>query len=254
MSGFYPTPKARVICDFGTLKAGLCADLQREQASQADDQMTKAENRAPGFELERALGERGLRCIAGVDEVGRGPLAGPVTAAAVIFPPDIDEETLLGIRDSKELTAGARERLAALVLQRALDVRVGWAPAREVDAVGIVGATRRAMMRAINKLEHRPEGLLIDAVTLPGVALPQLCPVKGDRVSLSIAAASIVAKVARDKLMEEADHKYPGYGFCRNKGYGTRQHIGALERQGPCRIHRVTFAPVARCNGFGKLV
>ena len=186
--------------------------------------------------------------------MGRGPLAGPVTAAAVIFPPDIDQDVLLGIRDSKELTAGARAKLAVLVLQRALDVRVGWAPAREVDAVGIVGATRRAMMRAINKLEPRAEGLLIDAVSLPGISLPQRCPVKGDRVSLSIAAASIVAKVARDKLMEEADRKYPGYGFCRNKGYGTREHMGALERQGPCRIHRVTFAPVARCNGLGMLV
>ena len=216
--------------------------------------MTKADTRAPGFELERALWERGLRHIAGVDEVGRGPLAGPVTAAAVVFPEDIDEEDLVGVRDSKELSAGARERLAAVVLQRALDVRVGWAPAREVDAVGIVGATRRAMMRAISKLEPQPEGLLIDAVSLPGVALPQLCPVKGDRVSLSIAAASIVAKVARDRLMEEADRRYPGYGFCQNKGYGTREHIGALHRQGPCRIHRVSFAPVARCNGLGMLV
>ncbi len=215
--------------------------------------MMKADTRAPGFELETTLRERGLRYIAGVDEVGRGPLAGPVTAAAVVFPADIDEKDLLGVRDSKELTARDRERLAVLVSQRAVDVRVGWSPAREVDAVGIVGATRRAMMRAINKLEHRPEGLLIDAVTLPGVALPQLCPVKGDQMSLSIAAASIVAKVARDKLMEEADRRYPGYGFCRNKGYGTREHMGALEHRGPCRIHRVTFAPVARCNGLGTL-
>lgn len=216
--------------------------------------MTKADTGGPGFELERALREGGLMYIAGVDEVGRGPLAGPVTAAAVIFPPDIDQDVLLGIRDSKELTAGARERLAVLVLQRALDVRVGWAPAREVDAVGIVGATRRAMMRALNKLDPKPEGVLIDAVSLPGVALPQLCPVKGDRVSLSIAAASIVAKVARDRLMNEADRKYPGYGFSRNKGYGTREHMGALNRQGPCRIHRASFAPVAHINGHGMLV
>ena len=186
--------------------------------------------------------------------MGRGPLAGPVTAAAVIFPPDIDEEELVGIRDSKQLTAGARERLAALVFQKAVDARVGWAPAREVDVVGIVGATRRAMMRAVNKLEPRAEGLLIDALSLPGVDLPQRCPVKGDRASLSIAAASIVAKVARDRLMEEADRKYPGYGFFRNKGYGTREHLRALNRQGPCRIHRVSFAPVARCDDHGMLV
>ena len=216
--------------------------------------MTKVDTGAPGFELESVLRKRGFRYIAGVDEVGRGPLAGPVVAAAVIFPVDIDEEDLFGVRDSKELTAAARGRLATLVFQKALDVRVGWAPAREVDAVGIVGATRRAMMRAVNKLEPRPEGLLIDAVSLPGVDLPQRCPVKGDRVSLSIAAASIVAKVARDRLMEEADRRYPGYGFYRNKGYGTREHIRALNRQGPCRIHRVSFAPVARCNGHGMLV
>ena len=216
--------------------------------------MTKANTRPPGFELESALRKRGFRHVAGVDEVGRGPLAGPVAAAAVIFSVDIDEEELIGIRDSKELTAAARERLAALVFQKALDVKVGWAPAREVDAVGIVGATRRAMMRAVNKLEPRPEWLLIDAMSLPGVGLPQRCPVKGDRVSLSIAAASIVAKVARDRLMEEADRKYPEYGFCRNKGYGTREHIWALNRQGPCRIHRASFAPVARLQRHGMLV
>ena len=204
--------------------------------------------------MEIALRKRGCRYIAGVDEVGRGPLAGPVVAAAVIFPTDIDEEELLGIRDSKELTAAARERLSAVVVQRALDARVGWAPAREVDAVGIVGATRRAMMRAVNKLEPRAEGLLIDALSLPGVDLPQRCPVKGDRVSLSIAAASIVAKVTRDRMMEEADRRYPGYGFSHNKGYGTREHIGALNRLGPCRIHRTSFAPVARCNSHGMLV
>ena len=214
----------------------------------------RVDSQPPGFGLEIALRKLGLRFVAGVDEVGRGPLAGPVTAAAVIFPPDIDEEELVGIRDSKQLTAGARERLAALVFQKAVDARVGWAPAREVDVVGIVGATRRAMMRAVNKLEPRAEGLLIDALSLPGVDLPQRCPVKGDRVSLSIAAASIVAKVARDRLMEQADHKYPGYGFFRNKGYGTREHIGALNRQGPCRIHRVSFAPVARCDVHGMLV
>ena len=204
--------------------------------------------------METALRKEGLRYIAGVDEVGRGPLAGPVTAAAVIFPPDIDQETLLGIRDSKELNATARERFAALVWERALTVRLGWAPAREVDAVGIVAATRRAMMRAVNKLKPKPEGLLIDALSLPRVAMPQRCPVRGDSISLSIAAASIVAKVARDRLMEEADHKYPGYGFSRNKGYGTREHIGALNRWGPCRIHRASFAPVARCNAHGMLV
>lgn len=216
--------------------------------------MSRADYQPPGFELEIALRKRGCRYIAGVDEVGRGPLAGPVVAAAVIFPLDIDEEELLGIRDSKELTPAARERLASLVLQKALNVSLGWAPAREVDAVGIVGATRRAMMRAVSKLEPKPEGLLIDAVSLPRVLLPQMCPVKGERVSLSIAASSIVAKVARDRTMERADHKYPGYGFRRNKGYGTQEHVRALNEQGPCRIHRASFAPVARCSRHGMLV
>ena len=186
--------------------------------------------------------------------MGRGPLAGPVVAGAVIFPQDIDETSLIGIRDSKELTASVRERLDVRIHEVALAVGIGRASVREVDVVGIVAATRRAMSRAIGKLQPRPQALLIDALSLPGIDLPQQCPVKGDRVSLSIAAASIVAKVARDKLMREADRRYPGYGFYRNKGYGTREHMGALELQGPCIIHRVSFAPVARVNGRRMLV
>ena len=204
--------------------------------------------------MENALWGQGTTYIAGVDEVGRGPLAGPVVAGAVIFPPDIDESSLVGIRDSKELTASVRERLDVRIHKVALAVGIGRASVREVDVVGIVGATRRAMSRAIGKLSPQPQALLIDALSLPGIGLPQQCPVKGDRVSLSIAAASIVAKVARDKLMREADRRYPGYGFSRNKGYGTREHMGALELQGPCIIHRVSFAPVARVNGRRMLV
>ena len=161
---------------------------------------------------------------------------------------------VFGIRDSKELTASARERMDLRIHEVALAVGIGRASVREVDAVGIVGATRRAMSRAIGKLQPRPQALLIDALSLPGIDLPQQCPIKGDRVSLSIAAASIVAKVARDRMMVEADRRYPGYGFSRNKGYGTREHIEALYRQGPCIIHRVSFAPVARVNGLGMLV
>ena len=204
--------------------------------------------------METALWGQGTTYVAGVDEVGRGPLAGPVVAGAVIFPQDIDESRLIGIRDSKELTASVRERLDVRIHKVALAVGIGRASVREVDVVGIVGATRRAMSRAIGKLSPQPQALLIDALSLPGIGLPQQCPVKGDRVSLSIAAASIVAKVARDKLMREADRRYPGYGFSRNKGYGTREHMGALELQGPCIIHRVSFAPVARVNGRRMLV
>ena len=216
--------------------------------------MTPFKSPPPGFELENALWGQGTTYVAGVDEVGRGPLAGPVVAGAVIFPQDIDESRLIGIRDSKELTASVRERLDVWIHEVALAVGIGRASVREVDVVGIVGATRRAMSRAIGKLQPRPQALLIDALSLPGIDLPQQCPVKGDRVSLSIAAASIVAKVARDKLMREADRRYPGYGFSRNKGYGTREHMGALELQGSCIIHRVSFAPVARVNGRRMLV
>ena len=204
--------------------------------------------------MENALWGQGTTYVAGVDEVGRGPLAGPVVAGAVIFPQDIDESGLVGIRDSKELTASARERMDVRIYQVALAVGIGRASVREVDVVGIVGATRRAMSRAIGKLQPRPQALLIDALSLPGIDLPQQCPIKGDRVSLSIAAASIVAKVARDRMMVEADRRYPGYGFSRNKGYGTREHIEALYRQGSCIIHRVSFAPVARVNGHRMLV
>ena len=215
--------------------------------------MTSSRGAPPGFHLEIGLREQGLIHVAGVDEVGRGPLAGPVVAAAVIFPSDIDEGGIAGIRDSKQLTPALRERLEALIRGTALSVGVGRATAREVDVVGIVGATRRAMSRAILKLNPRPEALLIDALALPGIGLPQRCPVRGDQISVSIAAASIVAKVARDRLMQEADRKYPGYGFARNKGYGTREHVQALDRQGACLIHRVSFAPVARANGHGML-
>ena len=216
--------------------------------------MTPVRSRPPGFGLENAFWGQGTTYVAGVDEVGRGPLAGPVVAGAVIFPQDIDESGLVGIRDSKELTASARERMDLRIHEVALAVGIGRASVREVDVVGIVGATRRAMSRAIGKLQPRPQALLIDALSLPGIDLPQQCPIKGDRVSLSIAAASIVAKVARDRMMVEADRRYPGYGFSRNKGYGTREHIEALYRQGSCIIHRVSFAPVARVNGHRMLV
>ena len=216
--------------------------------------MTPFKSRPPGFALENALWGKGTTYVAGVDEVGRGPIAGPVVAGAVIFPQDIDESSLIGIRDSKELRASARERMDLRIHEVALAVGIGRASVREVDALGIVGATRRAMSRAIGKLSPQPQALLIDALSLPGIDLPQQCPIKGDRVSLSIAAASIVAKVARDRMMVEADRRYPGYGFSRNKGYGTREHMGALELQGPCIIHRVSFAPVARVNGRRMLV
>ncbi len=204
--------------------------------------------------MENVFWGQDITYVAGVDEVGRGPLAGPVVAGAVIFPQDIAESSLVGIRDSKELTASARERMDLRIHEVALAVGIGWASVREVDAVGIVGATRRAMSRAIGKLSPQPQALLIDALSLPGIDLPQQCPIKGDRVSLTIAAASIVAKVARDRMMVEADRRYPGYGFLRNKGYGTREHIEALYRQGSCIIHRVSFAPVARVTGLGMLV
>lgn len=195
----------------------------------------------PTLTEERRLWQQGYRLIAGVDEVGRGSLAGPVGAAAVILPRG--KLSLDGVRDSKELTAAQRQRLAKQIQNQALAVGVAMVPAEVVDELGIVEATRRAMCSAIASLSPSPHHLLIDALRLP-LALPQKAIINGDRLCLSIACASIVAKVARDRLMEEMDGLYPGYGFASHKGYGTRQHLLGLERLGACAIHRRSFAPV----------
>ena len=181
-----------------------------------------------------------------MDEVGRGTLAGPVVAGAAILPLHPKGDWLSGVRDSKMLTPHQREASVYTMEMASVTMCTGAATSREIDAVGIVEATRIAMARAIDALPIRPQYLLLDALLLPDVGLPQRAIVKGDAKCLSIAAASIVAKVTRDAMMRDADTAYPGYGFAQHKGYATQQHRDALEQLGPCDIHRFTFAPVRR--------
>ena len=198
----------------------------------------------PSFVEERRLHRQGYRLIAGIDEVGRGALAGPVAAAAVVLPRGLKTPWLAQVRDSKELTAARREYLSAHIHEVALAMGIGMVPAEAIDVMGIVAATRLAMGRAIEQISPSPEFLLIDALKLPALALPQKSLVRGDKLCLSIACASIVAKVTRDRLMREMDGHYPGYGFARHKGYGTERHLSSLRELGACPIHRRSFAPM----------
>ncbi len=183
--------------------------------------------------------------IAGLDEAGRGAWAGPVSAAAVILPMhDGIYQILSGVRDSKQMTAANRTHWALIIQEQALAWGVGFASQEEIDQQGIIAATRLAMTRAIQELSIPPVHLLIDALRLPQVNLPQTALIKGDRRSLSIAAASILAKTSRDTLMREQDVFYPGYHFGQHKGYGTRLHQLALTELGPCPIHRLSFKPL----------
>jgi ribonuclease HII len=184
---------------------------------------------------------RGICHVAGVDEVGRGCLAGPVIAAAVILDP---ERPLRGLRDSKLLLPAERERLAEAIAGRALASAVGRADVYEIDTLDILRATFLAMRRALDALPLKPGYVLIDAIRIPGLDLPQEGIVRGDRTVASIAAASIVAKVHRDSLMRNLDGLYPGYGFDSHKGYGTHEHVEALRRLGRSPVHRATFRGV----------
>ncbi len=201
---------------------------------------------APDLEFEQALWEQNIRQIAGFDEAGRGAWAGPVVAGAVILPMDIKiMQTLQGVRDSKQLKAERRTVLAGLIHEQALAWAVGESSAAEIDALGILPATRLAMQRALMALSVSAEHLLIDALFLPDVDRPQTALIKGDQRSLSIAAASILAKTHRDAWMVDCVQSYPQYAFARHKGYGTALHQQRLEEFGPCAIHRRTFAPIA---------
>jgi len=192
---------------------------------------------------ERELWGTGLVRVAGVDEVGVGPLAGPVVAAAVVLPPDIK---LNGVRDSKILSSAQRQALDARIRERALAIGLGVVEVEEIDRLNIYQASLRAMASAVAALPLAPDHLLIDGRgrRLPGCAIAQTTIVDGDRLVYSIAAASIVAKVHRDRLMRELDERYPGYGFARHVGYATAAHLKALGELGPCAIHRRSFAPV----------
>jgi ribonuclease HII len=176
--------------------------------------------------------------ICGIDEVGRGPFAGPVVAGAVILPKDCD---ILYINDSKKLSAAKREELYDVIMERAVATGIGMVGPEEIDRINILQATYEAMRQAIAKLDPKPQILLNDAVTIPGVDLPQVPIIKGDAKSISIGAASIIAKVTRDRLMVTYDEIYPEYGFAGNKGYGSAAHIAALQKYGPTPIHRRTF-------------
>jgi len=200
---------------------------------------------APGWTYERRASRGGCHRIAGLDEVGRGCLAGPVIVAAVILDPS---RTPRGIKDSKLLTHARRAGLLRAILRSAEAWSIGASDVLEIDAINILNATKKAMTRAIETLDIRPDHLLIDALTLPEVGIAQTPIIRGDRVCMSIAAASIVAKVVRDRLMDHYDRLFPQFGFAANKGYGTREHLLAVERHGACPIHRTSFRGVWR-NG-----
>ncbi len=194
-------------------------------------------------EFENELYESGIKYIAGIDEVGRGPLVGPVVTAAVILPRDFYDER---INDSKKLTEKKRELLYDVIMENAISVGIGISSEDVIDDINILEATKKAMIEAVNNLSVKPEHLLIDAVKL-NVDIPQTSIIKGDAKSESIAAASIIAKVTRDRMMIELDREHPEYDFKHNKGYGTKKHIEAIEKYGILKEHRKTFAP---CNKY----
>jgi len=216
----------------------IAAVLERRMAADR----VESRRLAALFARQRRLHEGGALRVAGVDEVGVGPLAGPVVAAAVVLPDDVE---LLGLDDSKRVTRIARERLAAQIRDAALDVSVAEVPPDEVDALNVYQASLEAMRRALSGLAVGVHHVLVDARTVPGIDVPQTAIVAGDRSEACIAAASIVAKVHRDALMGDLERRHPGYGFARHKGYGTVEHLDALKRLGPSAAHRLSFAPVA---------
>lgn len=232
--------------DFDALRE-LIPQFEDDQRAGVIKLVASAKKRLENFELEKQRTDEmkeyerkyeKCRYICGIDEVGRGPLAGPVVAAAVILPKD---EDIYYLNDSKQLTAKKRKELYDIIIEKAVAVGIGFADEKRIDEINILQANYEAMRMAIGKLSVTPDILLNDAVTIPGVEIPQESIIKGDAKSVSIAAASIVAKVTRDAYMVDMDKVYPGYGFAENKGYGSAKHIAALKELGPCEIHRRTF-------------
>ncbi len=199
------------------------------------------------YAYEYAAQDEGARYVAGVDEAGRGPLAGPVVVAAVILPFGL---FLPGLNDSKKVSPKKREQLYDEIMEKAGAVRVSIVDAATIDRVNIYQATMNGMYEAILSLDPKPDKVLIDAMELAKLPMPSLSIIKGDAKSASIAAASIIAKVTRDRMMMEYDAEYPQYGFAQHKGYGTAQHIAALREYGPCPIHRRSFEPVRSMAGL----
>ena len=210
---------------------------QREKEERARLRLEKETARTESLMVyERRFASKGR--IAGIDEVGRGPLAGPVCACAVILPSD---HLILWLNDSKKLSAKKRESLYEVIMAEAVSIGMAMEPPEVIDDINILQATYSSMRKAVMSMKVQPDFLLNDAVTIPGIEIPQCPIIHGDATSVSIAAASIIAKVTRDRLMEEYDALYPMYGFARNKGYGTAEHIAALKKYGPCPIHRRSF-------------
>lgn len=195
------------------------------------------------YQYEEQLEDLGIKYIAGVDEVGRGPLAGPVVVAAVILPLNL---RIKGINDSKKLSLKKRNELYKIILNEALAVNVSFIDERVIDEINIYEATKKGMLEAISGLKIKPEHVLIDAMSLRELAIAHTSIIHGDALSASIGAASIIAKVTRDEYMDKMDIKYPNYGFKHHKGYCTKEHLEALEKYGPCEIHRKSFAPVKK--------
>jgi ribonuclease HII len=193
------------------------------------------------YGFDRSFKVEGVRMVAGIDEAGRGPLAGPVVAAAVILP---EHPEIQGLRDSKEVPPAKRQALFYEILVVASHIGVGISGVEAIEKLNILGATRKAMVQAVEDLSAVPDMLLIDAVKLPSLAIRQTSPIKGDAKSACIAASSIVAKVLRDSLMEHYHHLFPQYGFNRHRGYATREHLECLKKWGPCAIHRRSFRRV----------
>ncbi len=217
----------------------------------ADNLKTRTIARSrPSMEIETSLVSNGYCCIAGIDEVGRGPLAGPVVAAAAVLPDTLPNQWIHLVRDSKQLTPEQRDEVYAHLMDAVVDHGIGACDPSEIDALGIATATRLAMARAVEALDPCPDHLLLDAMKLPALTIPQMSIVKGDSISTSIAAASIIAKVTRDRLMMTVfEERYPDYGFAAHKGYGTAEHMTALRTYGPTPIHRASFAPIRELLG-----
>ena len=235
------------------LAAALATDTRagaRQLAERArrtlEARAAERERLAALFELRGDLLKRGARFVAGVDEVGVGPLAGPVVAGAVILPECVE---LPKLNDSKRLVPEAREELDRAIRDQAIAIGIGEVEPAEIDRLNIYHASLEAMRRAVSALSPAPDHLLVDARTVPGVSIPQTPLIHGDAIDGSIAAASIVAKVHRDRIMSRLDERYPGYGFGRHMGDGTAFHVDALQRLGASKAHRRSFAPVAAVMG-----
>ena len=198
----------------------------------------------PTYKEEQELVAQGFRSICGIDEVGRGCLAGPIMAGAVILPNHFPPNSLSKVKDSKLLSAKSRSYLYKVIIEIALFAGIGVVEAEEIDKLGINPANNLAMVRAVDNLTHLPDFLLVDAVKLSGISIPSKSIIHGDAICLSIACASIIAKVSRDNLMIEFDKIYPEFKFGSNKGYGTKTHLEALRDFGPTLIHRKSFSPV----------